>query len=377
MDLTTGLLIARIRGIAIRLHWSWLVIFGVVVWNYQSGLLPAELPGWNSTQLWVGGVAAALVFFASLLLHELAHAFVALHYGMKVSSITLFILGGVSNIEGEMPSPKQEFRVAIAGPATSLLIGVVLGAISWVLPAGGVGTIVAYLAFTNVALAVFNLVPGFPLDGGRVFRSIVWAATGDLVRSTRVAARAGTMVAWGLIALGIYLSIATRSLTGISFVLIGLFLKTASDSAYGQMLLERTLEGIFVRDVMREAPAPVDRATNLKTIVEERVIGRGERSIFVGSEGTVLGLFTIADLAAIPQDELVSKTAGEIMIPAERVVTVLPGTPLLEATRAMTERDIHQVPVVEDGRMVGVLSRGDVLQQLEVRQRFGRLGGSR
>jgi CBS domain-containing protein len=296
---------------------------------------------------------------------------------MRVPSITLFVLGGVSNIEGEMPSPAAEFRVAIAGPATSLLLGLLLGAVAWSLDWSGIGEIAAVLAGTNVMLGVFNLLPGFPLDGGRVFRSILWAVNGDLTRSTRIASRAGGIVAWGMMAIGIAVSLSTRSWSGLWFVLIGFFLKNASDSAYGQLLLERALEGIFVRDVMREAPEPVSPVANLGRVVEDRVIGRGERTFFVGGEGRVVGLFTIADLAAIPSDRLASMTAGEIMVPAERVITVLPGTPLLEATRAMTERDVHQLPVVEDGRMVGVLSRADVLQRLEVRQRFGRLDGSR
>lgn len=372
MDLNSGFQIGRIRGVAIRVHWSWLVIFVLVTWNLQGGVLPDLVPDWTAQQRLVGGVVAALAFFLSVLLHELSHAFVALHYGMSVPSITLFIFGGVSNIEGEMRTPGQEFRIAIAGPASSIAIGLLLGAVWWFVSFDGV-EIVMYLAAINVILGVFNLLPGFPLDGGRVLRAIVWASSGDLTKSTRIAARVGGLVAWGMIALGVYISLATRSLNGLWYVLIGLFLKTAADGAYGQLLLERALEGVFVRDVMRGAPDPVDPATRLQRVVDERVIGRGERAIFVGDPTAVIGLFTIADLAAVAPEDLGTKTAREIMVPAEQIVTVLPGTPLLEATRSMTERDVHQLPVVEDGRMVGVLSRGDVLQQLEVRQRFGRL----
>ena len=378
MDLNGGgILIGRVRGIAIRVHWTWLAVFALVSWNLQSTILHDLVPQWNDTQRWLGSFAAAVVFFASVLLHELSHAFVAQHYGMKVPSITLFVLGGVSNIEGEMQTAGQEFRIAIAGPLMSVVLGLLMGAVWWSLPTEGAPPVVIfaagalmYLAGTNVILGIFNLIPGYPLDGGRVLRAIVWASSGDLTKSTRIATRSGTVLAWGLIGIGIMLSLTTRSLSGVWFVLIGLFLKTAAETAYGQMVLERALEGVSVRDVMRPAPEPVDAGANLMRVVQDRVIGRGERAVFVGTEGRVLGLFTVADLAAIPNERLSSMTARDVMVAAEQIITVIPSTPLLEATRAMTERDIHQLPVVEDGRMVGVLSRGDVLQRLETRQRL-------
>lgn len=372
MDLNSGFLIGRVRGIAIRVHWSWLIIFGLVSWNLQGSVLPDLVPGWSPGERWLAGFAAAAAFFLSVLLHELAHAFVALHYGMGVPSITLFILGGVSNIDGEMRTAGQEFRIAIAGPATSIALGVVLAAAAWVLPRDA-AEVVFYLSVVNFILGVFNLLPGFPLDGGRVLRSIVWATSGDLTKSTRVAARVGTSMAWGMIAIGVIISLYSRSLIGLWYVLIGLFLKSASESAYGQLILERALEGVRVRNVMREAPEPVDPAANLMRVVQDRVIGRGERVVFVGGDGRILGLFTIADLARVPNERFATMTAREVMVPAENIVTLLPDAPLLDATRAMTERDVHQLPVVEDGRMVGVLTRGDVLQQIEVRQRLARI----
>ncbi len=382
MDLNGGgILIGRVRGIAIRVHWTWLAVFALVSWNLQSTILRDIVPEWNDTQRWFGAFAAALVFFGSVLLHELSHAFVAQHYQMKVPSITLFVLGGVSNIEGEMRTAGQEFRIAIAGPLMSVVLGLLMGVLWWVLPADGPSSAVTfisgtmmYLGGTNIMLGIFNLIPGYPLDGGRVLRAIFWASSGDLTKSTRIATRSGAVLAWGMIGIGIALSLTTRSLSGVWFVLIGLFLKTAAESAYGQMILERALDGVSVRDVMRPAPEPVDASANLMRVVQDRVIGRGERAVFVGTEGRVLGLFTVSDLASIPNERLSSMTARDVMIPAERIITVIPSTPLLDATRAMTERDVHQLPVVEDGRMVGVLSRGDVLQRLETRQRLAESG---
>ena len=382
MDLNGGgILIGRVRGIAIRVHWTWLAVFALVSWNLQSTILRDIVPEWNDTQRWFGAFAAALVFFGSVLLHELSHAFVAQHYQMKVPSITLFVLGGVSNIEGEMRTAGQEFRIAIAGPLMSVVLGLLMGVLWWVLPADGPSSAVTfisgtmmYLGGTNIMLGIFNLIPGYPLDGGRVLRAIFWASSGDLTKSTRIATRSGTVLAWGMIGIGIALSLTTRSLSGVWFVLTGLFLKTAAESAYGQMILERALDGVSVRDVMRPAPEPVDASANLMRVVQDRVIGRGERAVFVGTEGRVLGLFTVSDLASIPNERLSSMTARDVMVAAERIITVIPSTPLLDATRAMTERDVHQLPVVEDGRMVGVLSRGDVLQRLETRQRLAESG---
>ena len=370
MDLRSGIVIGRIRGIAIRVHWSWLFVFVLVAWRLQ-GDVAGLVPELSSALRWLAGFAAAAIFFLSVLLHELSHAFVALHHGMTVPSITLFIFGGASNVEGEMKTPGQEFQIAFAGPATSIVIGAILVGASYVVPPV-VGSVLFYLGVTNSVLGVFNLLPGFPLDGGRVLRALLWKASGNMEKSTRVAAGAGTTLAWGLIAVGVYYSFATRSLAGVWFVLIGLFLRSSSESAYGQMMVERALEGVRVRAVMREAPEPVAPTMSLQRIVDERVLGRGERALFVGGEGQVLGLFTVVDLARISTEQLATTLARDIMVPVDQIITVGPDTPLLEATQSMTEHDFHQIPVVEDGRMVGVLTRGDVLQQLEVRQRFGR-----
>ena len=369
MDLQSGLLLGRLRGIAIRVHWSWVFIFTLVAWSLATGIFPDLVPGWSPQARWAAALAAALVFFLSVLLHELSHAFVAQRYGMSVPSITLFIFGGVSNIDGEMQSAGQEFRVAIAGPAMSLLLGLVFTAVGFAVPGDG-AQVLFYLGFVNFALGVFNLLPGFPLDGGRVFRSIVWARTHDLARATKIAARVGIGIAWALIVLGI-MTVLVAGIVGLWYVLIGLFLKSASESAYGQLVLERTLQGVRVRDVMRPPPDPVDAGTSLAQLIEERVLARGERALFVGRDGGVAGLLTTTDLARVPRDRHATTTAAEAMVPAEQVVTVEPQSPLLDAMRLMVQRDVHQLPVVEGGRMVGLLSRGDVIQQLEARERLG------
>ncbi|RJQ12650.1 MAG: site-2 protease family protein [Dehalococcoidia bacterium] len=370
MDLSQGLVLGRIRGIAIRVHWSWLFVVALLSWSLANGYFSEEF-AWSAPKRWGWAIGCALFFFTSVLLHELSHAFVALHYRMRVPSITLFIFGGVSSIEGEMQSPGQEFRVAIAGPLLSLVLGMTL-ATAGILTGGDTGSVIVYLGFANVTLGIFNLLPGFPLDGGRVFRSAAWAKTGDLTKATRIAAALGTGIAWLLIAVGV-LWVLFISLAGAWYILIGYFLKTASESALGQVLVDKMLAPLSVRDVMRDPPEPVDEGTLLSTIIDTRVVSRGERCVLLSHGGSVSGIITVTDLARVPRERLEATRASEVMVAAADVVTVTPSTSVSEAMRLMVERDLHQLPVIEDGRLLGIVGRGDVLQQVEARLRFGRV----
>jgi Zn-dependent protease len=370
VDLSQGLLLARIRGIAIRVHWSWLFVVALLSWSLANGYFAEEF-AWGPARRWGWALGCAVFFFLSVLLHELSHALVAQRYGMRVPSITLFIFGGVSNIDGEMKSPGQEFKVAVAGPLLSLLLGVALSALGFAV-GGDLGSVVLYLGFANVTLGVFNLLPGFPLDGGRVFRSAAWARTGDLAKATRIASALGTAIAWLMIAGGV-LWVLFINLAGAWYILIGYFLKTASESALGQVLVDRVLSPLTVRDVMRDPPDPVDEATPLLDLIDAHVVSRGERCILLARGGSVSGLLTVTDLAKVPRDRLGSLRASEVMVPAARVATIAPSAPVSDVLRLMVERDVHQVPVIEDGRLLGIVSRGDILQQVEARLRFGRM----
>ena len=370
MNLGQGLAIGRIRGIAIRVHWSWLAVAALISWSLATGFFAEEFQ-WSAPKHWAWAIGCAVAFFVSVLLHELSHAFVAQRYAMKVPSITLFIFGGVSNIEGEMKTPGQEFRVAIAGPLLSLVLGIVLVAAGSA-TSNEVGKVALYLGFANVTLGLFNLLPGFPLDGGRVFRSAAWARTGDLTRATRIAAAVGTGIAWIMI-VGGSLWLLFVWLAGAWYVLIGYFLKSASESALGQVIADRMLAPLVVSDVMRDPPEPVDAGTSLLVIINDRVVARGERCILLSRDGAVTGLLTVTDLIRVPRDRLAETRASEVMVAAADVVTVTPKTSVSEAMRLMVERDVHQLPVIEDGRLTGIIGRGDVLQQVEARMRFGRI----
>ena len=370
MDLTTGFTIGRIRGIAIRVHWSWLLIFGLLSWSLSQGLFGSMFEGWPDAKRWAAGVGTTLLFFFSVLLHELSHSFVAQSYGMRVPSITLFVFGGVSSLGAEMRTAGQEFRVAIAGPLMSWLLAALLGAAWYLTRHEGVGVIFGYLALVNGLLGTFNLLPGFPLDGGRVFRSIIWARTHDLMRATRIASRVGVVIAYAMIAFGLVNIFFFGLFGGLWYVLIGLFLKSASEGSYASMLVESALKDVGVATVMQSAPPPVHALVTLQRLVDERVLSTGERVFVVERDGQIVGLITTTDVTKQPRSAWRDTAVEAAMVPADRIVTVGPQTGVIEAMRLMREHDVHQLPVIEDGHMVGMVTRGDVMRQIELRSVF-------
>lgn len=371
MDFSSSITIGRIRGIAIRIHWSWLLIFALLSWSLAEEMFGHHMSAnWTASQRWAAGLATSALFFLSVLLHELAHSFVAERHGTRVPSITLFVFGGVSSMAEEMHTPGQEFRVAIVGPLTSIVLAAVFAVLWLPVRHEGISVTFGYLAWINALLGVFNLLPGFPLDGGRVLRSIVWARTKSLLRATRVASQVGTAMAYGLIALGLINIIAFGLFGGLWYVLIGLFLKSASQGAYEAMVVDRALSDVRVGATMRPAPEPVDAGTNVQRLIDDRMLNTAERAFPVLREGRVAGLLTATDIARVSRERWKSTAVEAVMIPVERVLTTTPESPLAEALRGMQEHGFHQLPVLEDGRLVGMLTRGDVLRYVEVRTRF-------
>ncbi len=374
MDLTAGLVLGRVRGIEIRVHWSWLLIFGLLSYSLAEGFFGEAFEDWTAAQRWTASLVTSGLFFISVLIHELSHAIVAQRYGMEVPSITLFIFGGVSNLGGELRSPGEEFRVAVAGPLSSWALALLFG-LGWLALRGTDASVVpGYLAVINGVLGAFNLLPGFPLDGGRVFRSLVWARTGDQLRATRVASRGGAVLAYALMGLGV-LTVLAGSLSGLWYVFIGLFLKSAADGAYAQTLVESTLRDVEAARAMSPAPLPVEARTSIQQLVEDRVLGAAERAFLVESGGRIIGLLTTSDIARVARDRWPQTAVESVMVPAERVVTIEPTSGVVDSLRLMQEHDVHQLPVLDDGRLVGLLSRGDVIRQIELRTQFGRDGG--
>lgn len=365
--------IGKIAGIEVSIHVSWLLIVVLLTWSFATGWFPALSPGWTPLTYWSIGLLATLLLFASVLAHELAHSLVARARGLPVKNITLFIFGGVSNIEQEPKSPGVEFQMAFVGPLTSLLIGGLAYLLLFLIKGGTspLAAILGTLAVLNVLLGIFNLVPAFPLDGGRVLRSIVWKISGNVRTATRVAALSGQGIAYLLILAGFYLIFGGDILNGIWFGLIGWFLLSGAQSANSQSMLETMLKGIKVGEVMNTNPATTPANISLQKLVDELLLPHGWRNAIVIQGEQPAGLITLADIRHIPRDEWGQTPVGHAMIPVERLHIVSSRQSLNEVLPLMVERDVNQLPVVEDGRLVGVLSREDIVRFLEIRRSLG------
>ncbi len=365
--------IGKIAGIDITVHMSWFIILVLLTWSLATGWFQTLYPGWPIFAYWLVGVLAALLLFVSVFVHELAHSLVAQARGLHVKSITLFIFGGVSNIEQEPKSPGVEFQMAFVGPLTSLLIAG-LSYLLWF--AMGAGTsplaaILGYLAIANGLLGVFNLVPGFPLDGGRVFRSIIWKISGNLRTATRAATVAGQSIAYLLIFLGFWLILGSDILDGIWFGLIGWFLLSSAQSANSQATLEAMLKGVVVSEVMNPNPATVPANISLQKLVDDLFLPRGWRSAFVMQADRFAGLITLSDIRHIPREQWAQTPVGLTMTPMEKLHLVSPQQSLNEILPVMVAQDVNQVPVVANDLLVGVLSREDIMRFLEIRRSLG------
>src|SRR3990170_4407377 len=309
--------IGKIAGIEIGVHWSWIFIFALITWSFadDSGILHEFFPEWSTAQRWAVAVIVAVIFFSSILLHELSHSLVAKAKGIPVKGITLFVFGGVSNLGREAQSAGEEFQIAIVGPLTSLAVGAVF-AILWAalrVPAPDEAAVAGYLTFINAVIAAFNMLPGFPLDGGRVFRSIVWGRNRDLLRATRAASRMGEYVAYALMAGGAIQFIAFNPIGGIWMFLIGLFLRTASLSSYEQLVSETALRGVTAADVARTDYAPVPPTMTVAQLVDDHMLAGHGRCYPVMAGEELLGLVTLTDIRHLEREQWPETTVYRAM----------------------------------------------------------------
>jgi len=369
-----GIFIGNVFGIPIKLHYSWFIVFVLVAWSLAAQYFPATYPGWDTAISIAAGIVTSLLFFGSVLAHELMHSVVARAEGIPIQGITLFIFGGVSMMTEEPRKPEDEFRMAIAGPLTSLALGIIFLAIWYFLKTlpEVVTAVAMWLGYINVALAAFNIIPGFPLDGGRVLRSLIWWRSQNLKSATRAASIVGRIIGYLFIFYGIVLVFQGAWFNGIWLALIGWFLENAASGSYRQLALMEMLKGHKVTEVMTGDCPIVPPELTVEQLVHDNILSSGKRCFPVVKTGAgVQGLVTLNEIRAVPRDLWLSRTTKDIMTPYSKLKTVSPDADMAEVMQILAEQDINQVLVVRDGNVVGMVARDNLINFINLRGELG------
>ena len=368
----SGIRILRVWGIPIYLHVSWFIIFALITLSLAKQFT-SQHPGWSESQHWALGIITSILFFASVVFHELSHSVVALRYRIPVKSITLFVFGGLAGIGREPDNARQEFNIAIAGPLSSIF----LAGCFWLVTRffHGNDMVVAaarWLWEINLALAIFNLVPGFPLDGGRILRGIAWGLTGNFERATRIAANAGKVFAYIMILLGAWQALTGNWVGGLWTAFIGWFLLGAAQESYAQVAIRHTLTGVRVEDVMTQDIPTVTRDMSLEEYVHEVLRTGVMTHIVIGADKPV-GLVSLQAARTVPRDEWANTSVQAVMLPVEDIQWAAPDEPVLAVLERMQKQDIAQMPVIAEDHIKGMISRDSILRVLQTRLQVGHL----
>jgi Zn-dependent protease len=365
--------LGTVFGVELGLHYSWLVIALLITFSLVAQF-HAENRDWSDSVVWAVSILTGVLFFACLFAHELSHAVVAKARGIPIHKITLFLLGGVAQIEKEASDAKTEFWMAIVGPFTSGALGLILLALAWVFgwapktpPATPGIALLVWLGYINLGLGAFNMIPGFPLDGGRVLHAILWWAMDDAERSTRAAAFVGQVIAVLFIAFGILRFFQGAGLGGLWIAFIGWFLLQAAGASYMQVRTRTLLRGLRVKDVMSTDCDTVDPNISLQDFVQQHLLPTGRRCFLVVQDSRLLGLITPREVGGVDPAEWPSTTVRSVMRPADKIHFVSQDMPAMEALETMGREDVNQLPVMSDGRVEGMVTRAHVLQVLRSR----------
>ncbi len=365
--------LGRILGIPVGLDPSWFLIFIFMTWSLATSYFPNEFSDWPKAQYWIVGAATAIMLFVSVVLHELGHSIVALRYKIPVNSITLYIFGGIAQIGSEPPNAISEFWIAIAGPAVSFGLAAIFQLLQSVLT--GIVPLLAlakYLAYINGTLALFNLIPGFPLDGGRVFRAILWGTSHNLRKATLIAAGVGRAIAFIFILVGVWFMFNGSFGNGLWIAFIGWFLDSAATSQVQQQTVHDLLEGHTVQQVMNRNYVKLPTDITLQTLIDHQILGNGKRCFVVtDSVDQVVGLLTLHHLKEIPQQDWSTTTIGQVMTPLNKVKWLQTTTPVKAALEEMDRDGVNQLPVIMDGQITGMLTREDIISFLRTQVELG------
>jgi Zn-dependent protease/predicted transcriptional regulator len=361
-----SLKLGTLAGIDIRVHYTWFFAFVLIAWSLALGYFPTVNAGLGAGTYWVLGVVSALLLFGSVLVHELGHSLVAGARGIRVDSIVLFIFGGVSNITKEASTARDEFLIAVVGPLTSLVLAGLFWVLGQVFPADtALSAVATYLAFTNLLLGAFNIVPGFPLDGGRVLRSILWGTTGDMARATRTASYVGQGVAFLMIAWGVSRLLAGDVFGGLWTAFIGWFLNSGAEASRQQLTVGDVLRGVPVSTVMDTSPTVAEPTLSVQDFVFQHTLRHGHRALPVVEGGRLVGIVSITDAKHLSHDAWTTTPVGEVMTRTP-LKTLAPEADLNAALELMVANGVHQLPIVRDGALVGMLSRSDVMRYMQL-----------
>jgi Zn-dependent protease/CBS domain-containing protein len=362
----------KLWGIPLTVHLTWFLVFGLVIWSLAGGFFPQESPGLPIGVVIAMSLITSVLFFSSVLLHELGHAWVALRNHVPVKEITLFIFGGIAQIEDEPPSAGAEFFVASAGPAVSLILAGIFGLV-WLLGRNVLylDAPASWLMRVNFLLAAFNLIPGYPLDGGRLLRALVWKLTDDKYKATKVATASGQLVAFGFIGFGVFELIKGYFFDGLWLAFIGWFLQNAASASQAQSTLQHSLKNVSVHQVMQRNFPRVPGLLSVRQLVDEHVLDGGQRYFFVDEEGCLQGMVTLQNISSVPQRKWPFVTVSQVMVPLSKLVSVTSNLELMTALRTMDEANVARVPVIERSEVVGILAREDILHYIRTRAELG------
>jgi Zn-dependent protease/CBS domain-containing protein len=357
--------LGRIFGIPVGVDYSWFLVLVLFTWTFATGYYPAEFKNWSAVEYWAVGAVTAVMLFASVLLHELGHSWVALRYKIPVRSITLYIFGGISQISAEPTSALSEFWITIAGPMVSFALAGIFALLTIIVSGfAPLLALVKYLAYINLILGVFNLIPGFPLDGGGVLMAIVWGTTHNRHRALLIASTVGTFFAYLFIVYGVFQIFGGNLINGLWIAFIGWFLLTASRGQVQQERIKGLLSGHKASEAMSRKYTVIQSDTTLQYLVDDHILGGSQRSFIVEKAGQVVGLLTLHHLKDIPKDQWPTTTAAQAMIPASQLKQIRLDTELWNAIEEMDRDGVNQLPVMATGQIQGMLTREDVISYL-------------
>ena len=359
-------------GIPVRIHYTLWLVFIMIAWSLADGYMPHQYPGLSTFTYWEIGIVSAIILFVSVLIHELSHSYVAKKHGLPIVRITLFFFGGVSEMTEEPQDPKLEVKMAAAGPLMSFLIAGVLGGAWYICEIAKasvpVTAILAYGAIINAVLGVFNLLPAFPLDGGRVFRGSLWSRSGNLIRATKTATKISEVLSLLMMFGGFVLIIVGDFVDGIWTVVLGWFIKSGAETSLRQTLIGETLGGITVSDIMTRNVLTISPDITVEQLLSDYFLVNKHGGYPVVQDGKILGIVTLQSVRAIPKEARISASVKEALSHGERIVSVKPSLSALDALHRMARERVGRILVMDDGQLVGIVTRGDLLKTIQTRQ---------